>query len=201
MARDVRRPGRARCALAVDLRRIPRCDQTGHEPGVGSLRLGELTTCCAPSPLPSLPASALVFGGSGVGARGRALRGVLRGSGCRRRRGLLRAGDADENGRGCRRNGTQTGSHTLPGLGCLGGGAPAAARVAQPYSYSPQRQKGRVRWTDPLVIPSVARAKRRQRRGIALVPAGRPLYRDECDSSPPHLRCSARNDIVADGTG
>ena len=43
-----------------------------------------------------------------------------------------------------------------------------------------------------MVIPSVGPQARR--RGIALVPTERPLYQDECDSSPPHLRCSARND-------
>jgi len=35
-----------------------------------------------------------------------------------------------------------------------------------------------------------------RRRGIAIVPAGRSLYRDDCDSSPPPLRGSARNDTV-----
>ena len=43
---------------------------------------------------------------------------------------------------------------------------------------------------------SESEAKAR-RRGIALVPTGRPLYRDDGDSSPPGLRPSARNDTMA----
>src|SRR5688572_29417750 len=46
----------------------------------------------------------------------------------------------------------------------------------------------------PFVIPSGAPQARR--RGIALVPAGRPLDREDRDSSPPALRASARNDNV-----
>ena len=46
-----------------------------------------------------------------------------------------------------------------------------------------------------IVIPSGAPKARR--RGIAVVPTGRPLYRDDCDSSPSALRAYARNDTGA----
>jgi hypothetical protein len=45
-----------------------------------------------------------------------------------------------------------------------------------------------------VVIPSGASAQRRRRRGIAIIPVEGPPGRDECDSSPPGLRASARND-------
>src|SRR5215207_5503284 len=49
----------------------------------------------------------------------------------------------------------------------------------------------------PAARPSFrAEPRKRRRRGIAVVPAEGPLYRENCDSSPAPLRGSARNDNV-----
>jgi hypothetical protein len=36
----------------------------------------------------------------------------------------------------------------------------------------------------------------RAKRGIAIIPVEGPLFRDDCDSSPPALRASGRNDTT-----